>query len=87
MPDQTKRVAVVEDLDTLLAAFDRMKEAAEFNARYAAMNYAEKTKPEDREAYKLAKQDAVTVTALRTQLTQSLRVLLPGEVDRLYDKG
>jgi hypothetical protein len=81
-----KRVAVVEDLDALLQAFDMQISASNATATYAAKDYAERNNPVDRQAYLNAKGQEDTAQYLRSQITQHIRVLLPGEVDRLNNK-
>lgn len=86
MPNETKRVAVIEYLDALLSVFDGQIAGYDATARYSAADYAEYNKPEDRAAYQRAKAGSEMVTFLRTEFTRRMRVLLPGEVDRLFNK-
>ena len=82
-----KRVAVVEDLDDLLSQFDNHIKGHTLMADIAARQYAETDDKGRREEYLHYRRSVEDATRLRESVTKRVRVLLPGEIDRLEGKG
>jgi hypothetical protein len=82
----SKPMAVVEDLDALLGAFDSYVQGLDCEARNAAYQYVKSDDPEWKAKFHVASSRVSTAQSLREQVVRHVRVLSSGEINRLTAK-